>query len=174
MSLVERQCPGCSLMGGPHFEGCPNGEHSKYNKSIELPPIEGPVPGVDIPHFATGMSEAKPHLEVGEIYQKIEPSVGTRLVCTRCGRGDWHTLILRRKAGLLEGLCMQVDGTGCYPSSPRGNCQYTDADQGDCPQLAEYSIAIGEERLNPRNVCRDHVGHLLRQGPLYMMWPLED
>ena len=120
------------------------------------------------------MEDEKPRLEEGEIYQKIEPSFGTKLVCTRCGREDWHVLVLRRKAGLIEGLCKQVDGSGCYPSSARRNCQYTDSDNYDCPQLAEYSVAIGRERLNPREVCRDHIGHMLRQGPLYEVWPLED
>ena len=108
------------------------------------------------------------------IHQTIEPSVGTRLVCTACGRGDWHVLILRRKAGLLEGLCKQMDGTGCYTSHGRRNCQYKDSDNFDCPQLAEYVVAIGEARLNPTSVCRDHVGHALSQGPLYQIWPLED
>lgn len=108
------------------------------------------------------------------IQQTILPSSGTRLVCTTCGKADWHVLILRRKAGLLEGLCKQVDGSGCYPLAPRRNCTYTTSDQMDCMQLAEYVVASGEQRLNPRHVCRDHIGEMLRQGPLYQVWPSED
>lgn len=108
------------------------------------------------------------------IEQKIVPSSGTKLVCTDCGTQNWHTLILRRKAGLLEALCKQTDGSGCYPLSTRRNCSYTYPEQIDCPQVAEYCIAIGTERRQPRQVCRDHVGEMLRQGPLYQVWPLED
>lgn len=120
---------------------------------------------------------AKDYLTAGTekiIEQKIVPSSGTKIVCTDCGRSDWHTLILRRKAGLLEGLCIQADGSGCYPLSSRRNCTYTYPEQIDCPKLAEYCVAIGEERFNPRHVCRDHVGEMLRQGPFYQVWPLED
>lgn len=108
------------------------------------------------------------------IEQKILPSSGTKLVCTQCGTQNWHTLILRRKAGLIEGLCKQEDGSGCYPLASRRNCQYTYSNLIDCPQLAEYQVAIGKERRNPTDVCRDHVGEMLRQGPLYQIWPLED
>lgn len=106
--------------------------------------------------------------------QVITPSSGTKLVCTACGKPDWHTLILRRKAGLIEGLCKQEDGSGCYPLSSRRNCSYTYPNRIDCPQLAEYSISLGKERRNERDVCRDHVGEMLRQGPMYTVYPLED
>ena len=108
------------------------------------------------------------------IEQKVLPSSGTKLVCTTCGRADWHFLILRRKAGLLEGLCKQMDGSGCYPLATRRTCQYTYPEQIDCPQLSEYVVASGTQRLNPKHACRDHVGEMLRQGPLYQVWPLED
>lgn len=108
------------------------------------------------------------------IDQQIIPSTGTKLVCTSCGNQNWHTLILRRKAGLLEGLCKQADGSGCYPLSTRRNCSYTYPNQIDCPQVAEYEIATGKERLRSRQVCRDHIGEMLSQGPLYQVWPLED
>lgn len=108
------------------------------------------------------------------IEQKIVPSTGTKLCCTSCGTQNWHTLILRRKAGLIEGLCKQTDGSGCYPLSTRRNCSYTYPEQIDCPQVAEYCISIGSERRSPRQVCRDHVGEMLRHCPLYQVWPLED
>lgn len=113
-------------------------------------------------------------LEKYVIEQKIVPSTGTKLTCTTCGTQTWHTLILRRKAGLLEGLCKQEDGSGCYPLATRRNCSYTYPQQIDCPQVAEYCVSVGKERFNPRQVCRDHVGEMLRQGPLYQVWPIED
>ncbi len=202
MSLVARACPGCSLTGGPHFEGCPNGDRSVYNEimkddltgtyvpsnvqneSIVLPKVDGPISGVDVSHFVTGMTVAKdwitedqakrPAPERVEIIQTIVPSTGTKLVCTACGTQDWHTLILRRKAGLIEGLCKQEDGSGCYPLASRRGCQYVYPNAVNCPQMAEYCVAVGEERRNEHQVCRDHVGEMLRQGPLYQIWPLED
>lgn len=190
MSLVERACPGCGPMGGPHYHGCRNDpEQSEAwknlpsndyhptqdvcNESIQLPCVDGPQPGVDIPHFASGMT-VREELKENILEQKIMPSTGTKLVCTSCGRQDWHTLLLRRKAGLLEGLCKQEDGSGCYPIATRRNCSYTYPNQIDCPQVAEYCLAIGKARLNPRQVCRDHVGEVLRHGPIYQVWPLED
>lgn len=107
------------------------------------------------------------------IEQKIIPSSGTKLVCTNCGRQDWHVLILRRRAGLIEGLCKQEDGSGCYPLSTRHNCSYTYPNQMDCPQVAEYSVALGKDRLFERQLCRDHVGESLRQGD-YHVWALSD
>jgi len=204
MSLVPHSCPGClyggtHLVGCPEDSS----QHgvcvppSVCNESIKLPEpqcnclwVEGgkhaincPAarPGIDIPHFVTGTSVVKteeqvqrPAPEVVTIEQQILPSTGTKLVCTQCGTQDWHTLILRRKAGLIEGLCKQADGSGCYPLASRRNCSYTYSNQIDCPQVAEYCVALGKERLNPRQCCRDHVGELLRQGPLYLVWPLED
>jgi hypothetical protein len=122
------------------------------------------------PALVTGTTETPKD----EIQQTIIPSQGTKLVCTNCGTQNWHTLILRRKAGLLEGLCKQVDGSGCYPLAARHNCSYTYPEQIDCPQVAEYIVALGKQRLNQRQVCRDHVGEMLRQGPLYQVWSLED
>jgi hypothetical protein len=154
------------------------------NESIKIPTADGPVPGVDVPHFVTGMTVARIAVTEGQahalelekeiIEQKIVPSTGTKLVCTSCGTQEWHTLILRRKAGLIEGLCKQVDGSGCYPLSSRRGCQYVYPNAVNCPQMSEYCVAIGEERRNERQVCRDHVGEMLRQGPLYQVWPLED
>jgi hypothetical protein len=113
--------------------------------------------------------------EENEIVQQILPSVGTKLVCTKCGREDWHFLMLRKKAGLLEGLCKQVDGSGCYPISSRSNCQYTYPNQMDCIQLAEFAVAEGADKRNVRCACRDHVGEVLRQGASnYLVWPLAD
>jgi hypothetical protein len=109
-----------------------------------------------------------------EIEQKIMPSSGTRLPCTTCGRYDWHYLILRRRAGLLEGLCKQLDGSGCYPLASRNNCSYTDPNQMDCTQIAEWCVSIGKDRLYPRHVCSDHVSQVLGESPLYQIWPLED
>lgn len=146
-----------------------------YNESIKLPPvIDGPIPGVDVPHFLTGTSIIHDPSEPTFVEQKLVPSTGTKLTCTACGTQNWHTLVLRRKAGLIEGLCKQVDGSGCYPSSSRMGCQYVYPDSINCPQMAEYCVAIGEERRSERQVCRDHVGEMLRQGPLYQVWPLED
>jgi hypothetical protein len=170
--------------------------YSYYNQGIKLPEVKGKVPGVDVPHFVTGMTigERRPLSDTEKeqvehatqtqlnrrepvkemIDQKVMPSSGTKLVCTECGTQDWHTLILRRKAGLIEGLCKQIDGSGCYPLATRNNCSYTYPNQIDCPQVAEYCVALGKERTNPIQVCRDHVGELLRHGPLYQIWPLED
>lgn len=108
-----------------------------------------------------------------EIIQQIIPSMGTKLVCTTCGREDFHVLILRRRAGLIEGLCKQSDGSGCYPLATRRNCSYTYPNQMDCPQVAEYAVALGKDRLFERQVCREHVGESLRQGD-YHIWALED
>lgn len=107
------------------------------------------------------------------IEQQIIPSSGTKLVCTDCGKADWHTLILRRHAGLIEGLCKQEDGSGCYPLASRRNCSYTFPNRMDCPQVAEYAVALGKDRLFERQVCRDHVGEVIRQGH-YQVWALED
>jgi len=186
MSIKPLDCPGC-LYGGSHLKGCPNDEPNHglcvppgpnldecapvLNQDPKIPPVEYKYPDVQ---FVTGTQVTRPEPVKVEIIQKIVPSVGTKLVCTTCGKADWHTLVLRRKAGLIEGLCIQEDGSGCYPNASRRNCQYTYPDQIDCPKLAEYIVAVGKERLNPRAVCRDHVGELLRQGPLYQVWPLED
>src|SRR4051812_17000078 len=113
-------------------------------------------------------------METNEIIQKIIPSTGTKPVCSICGRVDAHTFLLRRKAGLYELLCKQEDGSGCYPLATRRNCSYTYPNQMDCPQVSEYCVAIGKARLNPREVCRDHVSEVLRHGPIYQIWPLED
>lgn len=197
MSLIPHSCPGCSLTGGPHFEDCPKRSGIILENTVDLTknstmyrPIEGQgvdqsilnsdprFPAVEHirkpgdPIFVTGMTTG-PKV-VDEIHQTIIPSSGTKLVCSSCGKVDWHTLILRRKAGLLEGLCKQEDGSGCWPQSTRRNCSYTYPNQMDCPQLAEYCVALGKERLNPRQVCRDHIGETLNQGPLYQVWPLED
>src|SRR5271165_2031428 len=79
MSLVPHSCPGC-LYGGSHLEDCPNRNHPTAvyneamkddhmsgtcvppgagNESIVLPKVDGPIPGVDVPHFVTGMTVAK-------------------------------------------------------------------------------------------------------------------
>lgn len=153
MSLKGSYCPACTYSSVCHLEGCPNG-----------------------PAFVTGMTVIQPTVElpVAEIVQTIVPSTGTKPVCTSCGRQDGHTLLLRRKAGLYELLCKQQDGSGCYPLSTRRNCSYTYPNNIDCPQVAEYAVAIGAERRSERQVCRDHIGEVLRQGPLYQVWPLED
>jgi hypothetical protein len=169
MSLKDVSCPGCTYSGTSHLESCPEASHNKYKDLVQG---QGESVGQSTPPFISAMTQAKP--EIVDIIQTIVPSGGTRLVCTRCGKTDWHTLVLRRKAGLLEGLCKQKDGSGCYPSSSRRNCQYSTSDNLDCQQLAEYTVAIGDERLNPRDACRDHIGEMLRQGPLYQIWPLED
>lgn len=138
-------------------------------------PRPNPSPGmIQGPHFVTGTQIGTRELEKPEIVQTIMPSTGTKPVCTTCGRQDGHTLLLRRKAGLYELLCKQQDGSGCYPLSTRRNCSYSYPNNIDCPQVAEYVVAIGEERRSERQVCRDHVGEVLRQGPLYQVWPLED
>jgi hypothetical protein len=134
------------------------------NNLVDLTPVQ---------HITTAQAEEVSLLKE-VIEQKILPSTGTKLVCSSCGNQNWHTLILRRKAGLLEGLCKQSDGSGCYPLATRRNCSYTYPNQIDCPQVAEYEVATGKERFRARQVCRDHVGEMLRQGPLYQIWPLED
>jgi hypothetical protein len=116
----------------------------------------------------------KPEPEKYVIEQKIVPSTGTKLVCSTCGRGDWHTLILRRRSGLLEGLCKQEDGSGCYPLATRRNCSYTYPNQMDCPQVAEFTVALGKDKLHERQLCRDHIGEAIGESSLYLVWPLED
>lgn len=169
-----------------------------YNDPVKIPVPDGLRSGVDIPHFASvgqpvssfySPPLSTPQIECAEkvfatqaqsrtpvviIEQKIVPSTGTKPVCSTCGRTDAHTLILRRKAGYYELLCKQVDGSGCYPLASRRNCSYTYPNQIDCPQVAEYCVALGKERLFERQVCRDHVGESLAQGPLYLIYPLED
>lgn len=153
---------------------------NNHNASIKFDKDFAVVAEIDsnpnIPMFVTGTSfpELIAQETIVELVQKIIPSTGTKLVCSECGRQSWHTLILRRKAGLLEGLCKQEDGSGCYPLATRRNCSYTYPEGIDCPQVAEYCIAVGKEKNNPRQVCRDHIGEMLRQGPLYQVWPLED
>src|SRR5271166_1063564 len=166
IELPEPVCS-CGFIDGKHAAGCPCA-----------------VPGVDVPHFVTGTSVAqssdylavpmndeqraeahrvfitqgqarRPEPEKVEIIQTIVPSSGAKLVCTDCGTQSWHTLILRRKAGLIEGLCKQTDGSGCYPMASRRNCQYSYPNNVDCPQLAEYCVAVGKERRGERQVCRD-------------------
>jgi hypothetical protein len=107
------------------------------------------------------------------IDQVIMPSQGTKLVCTKCGREDFHTLILRRRRGLIEGLCKQQDGSGCYPNSPRNNCNFTDPEQVMCQQLAEWEIVDTKTTRTISKTCTDHVGIMLLQtgGTVY---PLED
>jgi hypothetical protein len=146
MSLKPHSCPGCAY-GGTHLQGCEEDEHSSTNAH---------------------------ELKIHTIEQKIIPSTGTKLVCTTCGRNDWHILILRRRAGLLEGLCKQEDGSGCYPVSSRRNCSYTYPNQMDCPQLAEFVVALGKDKLYERQVCKEHVGEAIGENPLYLVWPLED
>lgn len=98
------------------------------------------------------------------IMQSVVPSTGTKLVCTRCGREDFHTLILRRRRGLLEGLCKQVDGSGCYPNSPRNNCRYTDVNQMPCQQVAEWEHVDRATSKTLTESCSDHVGVMLLQN----------
>lgn len=109
-----------------------------------------------------------------EIAQQLFPSSGTKLVCTKCGREDFHFLILRRRRGLIEGLCKQNDGSGCYPLSARSNCQYTYPNQMDCPQLAEWEIYYGADMLTRRVCCADHVGNMLGKDQNHKIFPLED
>lgn len=181
MSLQPIGCPGCEY-GGAHLTTCP-----KAFRPL-IPPTPGIyAPGSQVPVLVIGdevrggapFAKAAAEVAAGEakrmvIDQQLLPSSGTKLVCTTCGREDWHFLMLRRKAGLLEGLCKQSDGSGCYPLASRRSCQYTYPEQVDCPQLAEYCVAVGEQRLNPKQSCRDHIGEMMRQGPLYQVWPLED
>lgn len=157
MSLKDTSCPGCLYSGTSHLESCPNrygvlnnGEGITINNTVNLRP------------------------DKDEIVQQIIPSSGTKLVCTSCGRADWHLLILRRRAGYLEGLCKQMDGAGCYPLASRRGCGYTYPEGFDCPKLAEYVVAVGEEEHRARQVCRDHIGEVIRNAPLYKIWPLED
>lgn len=160
MSLRPHDCPGCTY-GGTHLMGClKDPGQNTYADTSQA--------------FVTEEQIAKLEPVKVMIEQKLIPSSGTKLVCTSCGRADWHVLLLRRKAGLLEGLCKMEDGSGCFPLASRRNCQYTYPEQIDCPKLAEYTVCLGTELLNPRDVCRDHVGEMLRQGPLYQVWPLED
>lgn len=166
MSLRDISCPGCTYSGVSHLESCPN----RRGAVPAGPNIDECAPVLHVPEGTA--SPIQP--EKVEIVQTIIPSSGTKLVCTDCGRADWHTLILRRRAGLLEGLCKQVDGSGCYPLSSRRNCSYVYPEGFDCPRVAEYVVALGEEEHRVRQVCRDHVGEVLRQGPLYQVWPLED
>lgn len=105
------------------------------------------------------------------IEQEIVPSQGTKLVCTACGREDFHTLILRRRRGLLEGLCKQQDGSGCYPNASRNNCRFVDSDRLNCQQLAEWEIMDRVTAKTISEVCTDHVGLMLSQtgGDIYPM-----
>lgn len=107
------------------------------------------------------------------IDQQVIPSRGTKLVCTRCGREDFHTLMLRRRRGLIEGLCKQQDGSGCYPNSARGNCQYSDPNHIACQQLAEWEICDRTTYLTNSEACTDHLGIMLTAngGDVF---PLED
>lgn len=119
------------------------------------------------------ITQSGPEPEKVIIEQTIIPSSGTKLVCTSCGREDWHVLILRRRAGLIEGLCKQQDGSGCYTLATRRNCSYSYPNQMDCPQVAEYAVATGKDRLFERQTCRDHIGEMVSNG-YYEVWALED
>ncbi len=182
MSLREHDCPGC-MYGGTHLQGCKKEEAERLERL-------GIDPDCQVHYYHMGDGKCtcptpqegavieeeitRPVPEKYVIEQKIIPSTGTKLICTTCGRGDWHTLILRRRSGLLEGLCKQTDGSGCYPVASRRNCSYTYPNQMDCPQVAEYTVALGKDKLHERQVCRDHIGEAIGESPLYLVWPLED
>ena len=109
------------------------------------------------------------------IDQVIMPSYHTKLVCTSCGREDWHTLILRRYRGLIQGLCKQKDGSGCYPNSSQVLCRWNDPEQIPCRQLAQYEILDPNGR-KITEACADHVGLMIPKGlnTGYTIFPLED
>lgn len=109
-----------------------------------------------------------------DIIQQIVPSSGTKLVCTKCGREDFHYLLLRRRRGLIEGLCKQKDGSGCYPMSARTNCQYTYPNNMDCPQLSEYEIFFGADMRGRTVTCQDHINQMMGQDTQYTIYPIED
>lgn len=107
------------------------------------------------------------------IDQQLMPSKGAKLICTRCGRENFHTLILRRRRGLLEGLCKQQDGSGCYPNSPRTNCTYVNPDKIACTQLAEWELVERSSFLTLSEACTDHIGLMLSEKGADI-YPLED
>lgn len=107
------------------------------------------------------------------IDQQVIPSRGTKLVCTRCGREDFHVLLLRRRRGLIEGLCKQQDGTGCYPNSSRGNCKHVDPNKIACTQLAEWEIVDRHTYLTLTETCTDHLGITMTANGAEV-FPLED
>jgi hypothetical protein len=169
MSMRPHSCPGC-IYGGTHLQGC------EEEKAARVKESGLPEPGACIPEFSQASRQAitqQQQLEP-DIQQTIIPSSGTKLVCTQCGREDWHTLILRRRAGLLEGLCKQEDGSGCYPCSSRRNCSYTYPNQMDCPQVAEYVVSMGKDKLFERQVCRDHISQAIGEQSLYQVWAIND
>jgi hypothetical protein len=97
------------------------------------------------------------------IEQLIMPDPNCKLACTNCAREDWHYLILRRKRGLIEGLCKQIDGSGCYPNLPRTLCDYDDPDKIPCPQLAQFE-ACDSSGNKLFQACADHLGILYPIG----------
>jgi len=119
------------------------------------------------------IKETEPEGQV--IEQVIVPSYRTKLVCSSCGREDFHTGILRNCRGLYELLCKQNDGSGCYPNSSQVLCRWTDSDQLPCNQLAEYEVLDSTGRKITES-CSEHLGRMLIKGTTeaHQIYPLKE
>lgn len=102
----------------------------------------------------------------------LQLSHGTTLACTNCGRLNAPAFYLKRSHGRYAVLCFD-HGQGCWERSARSMCSYVDQHQAQCPDLAEYAVAYGKDKLKERHVCALHVPAVLSDAE-HFVYPLQD
>jgi hypothetical protein len=100
-------------------------------------------------------------------------SHGTTLACTKCGALGAPAYYLKRVHGYYAVLCFN-NGEGCWEQSPRTPCTYVDQFQAQCPELAEWAVAYGNDALKERHVCALHVAAVLTDVSVHKVFPLQD
>jgi hypothetical protein len=113
-------------------------------------------------------------IKTQEVQQEIRLSIGTKAICTQCGDEYAPTLYLKRARGKYDLLCVNLNGSGCYPQSCRTLCRYVDPERVQCTQLAEWEITYGADKLRSTQTCSDHVGRMLSDSNSHSIHPLED
>lgn len=104
---------------------------------------------------------------------KVAPSHGTTIACTKCGRLNAPQYYLKRSHGRYAVLCFD-NGQGCWERSGASNCTYIDQHMAQCPDLAEWVVAYGEDKLKERHVCSIHVAAVLTDVSEHRVYPLQD
>jgi hypothetical protein len=108
-----------------------------------------------------------------ELESQILVPSGTPLACTSCHRIGMPIYYLKRSNGKYDVLCYD-NGKGCWEHSARGNCSYTDPEESQCMDLAEWVVVYGNDTdLARRVVCSRHVPAVLVNASEYRLYPCD-
>jgi hypothetical protein len=107
-----------------------------------------------------------------EVTTQILVGKGVQLACTGCHRVGMPFYYLKRSNGKYDLLCFD-NGRGCWETSGRSLCSYTDRDEAQCQDLAEFNVVYGNDtELLRRAVCSRHIPAVLGGASAYQLFPI--